>query len=305
MTHLLDSLAVFSGELTPNRAVIQARLTDGQELAGLSLAGTVRGPRCSRGNTLPATYRLGSVGQVSNLSKSGQVENLSYVSAQALITEPVFWTPDWPALYDLAIELRQGSNILEQATRTIGLRPLTVVGKDLVYGGKRWVVRGIRCERLLPADIGKCRSEAALLVPAAALDERLMTLASEEGTLVIAELSAENAAAELLRLSRHAAVAMAIAPKGGVLPAAALATNIVLAHRLKQGEVEPIPDYARLVLGEVTSEASFGQWAAGLARPVIAFRPLDEMYEILAARMECDRLQRDLAPYGQFAGYIV
>jgi hypothetical protein len=302
----LAPLELFYSGLTPNRAVIHARLSGGQELAGLSLAGIVRGPRCSRGSTLPATYPL--VGQVSNLSKkeSGQVENRSYASAEALITEPIFWSPDWPALYDVTVDLRQEGKVVEQAKRTIGLRPLAVVGKNLAYGGKTWVVRGIRCKPLLEVEIGNCRgSHAAIFAPAEGLDERLMTMASEEGTLVMAELSQANAAAEVSRLSRYAAVAIAVLPPASGPIRASAATNIALAHRLKQGEVEPPPDDARLVLAEVTKEASFADWAKTLARPIIAYRPLPAPYEIAAARAECDRLQRDLAPYGQFAGYIV
>jgi hypothetical protein len=295
--HMLDALEVYWSELTPNRAVIHVHLACAQakDLAELSLAGIVRGPRCSRGNTLPATYRL-----------AGQVSRLPAVVAQALITEPIFWSPEWPALYDVTVELRRGSEVVETATRTIGLRPIAVVGKNLAYGGKTWVVRGIRCERLLDADIGKCRGGyAALLAPAEGLDKRLMTMASEEGTLVIAELSKNNAAAELSRLSRYAAVALAVLPPASGPFRSPVATNIALAYRLRQGEVELPPDDARLVLGEVTDEASFADWAKTQHRPVIAFRPLPDRYETIAARMECDRLQRDLAPYGQFAGYIV
>lgn len=302
----LAHLEVFYSDLTPNRAVVHARLSGGDTLAELSLAGIVRGPRCSRGSTLPASYRL--VGQVSNLSKgeSGQVENLSYVRAQALVTEPIFWSPDWPALYDVTVELRRGSAVVETATRTIGLRPLAVAGRNLVFGGKTWVLRAIRSEAPSEAILRQCREHAAaLLAPAESLDEKRLTQASEQGVLVIAEIAGGSAEAELSRLSRYAAVAIGVLPPGCGAVRSAAPGNILLAHHLVQGQSEPPPDDARLVLGKVTDAATFADWGRTLTRPVIAFRPLPLLVEIATARAECDRLQRDLAPYGQFAGYIV
>lgn len=307
METTLEALEVFYGELTPNRAVVVARLPLSERLAGLTLGGIVRGPRCSRGHTLPATYRL--VGHVSNPSKveAGLVGNLSYVSAQALVTEPIFWTPDWPALYDVTVELRQGSTVIERTTRTMGLRPLAVVGKNLAYGGKTWVLRGVRCDRLSDETLRQCREHAAaLLSPAELLDEQLLVQASEIGVLTVALLPDQSTAQERLAwLSRFPAVALAVLPpECGPFQSAAKG-NILLAHYQRQGQDEPPPDDARLILGEVQDAATFADWAAALQRPVIAFRPLPEPWNASAARAQCDRLQRDLAPYGQFAGYIV
>lgn len=300
MTRLLESLTVFYGELTPNRAVVHAHLAGGEDLAELTLAGIVRGPRCSRGSTLPATYRL--VGQASGLP--GQVENLLHVAA--LITEPIFWSPDWPALYDVTVELRRGSQIIEQTARTIGFRPLAVVGKTLAYGGKTWVLRGVQRDHPLDAEVRQCREHAAALVaPAVSLDDRLLLQASEEGGLVVARIAAADPSAELLRMSRFAAVAVAVWPPASAPFGSAAPGNILLAQSWRQGQSGPPPDSARLVIAEVLDVESFADWAQTQHRPIIAYRPLPDRYETIAARMECDRLQRDLAPYGQFAGYIV
>ena len=300
MAARLAHLDVFCSDVTPNRAVVHARLYGGESLPGESLAGIVRGPRCSRGSTLPASYRLVEP----EAHASGQVDRLPH--AAALITEPVFWSPDWPALYDVAIELRRGSAVVETATRTIGVRPLAVAGRRLVYGGKTWVLRAVRCPAPAEAILQPCREQAAaLLAPAASLDEKLLTQASEQGVRVIAEISAGSAEAELSRLSRNAAVAMGVLPPGYGAVESAAPGNILLAHHLVQGQSEPPPDDARLVLGEVTDPAGFAAWVQSLTRPAIAFRPLDRSCDIATARAECDRLQRDLAAYGQFAGYIV
>jgi hypothetical protein len=42
-----------------------------------------------------------------------------------------------------------------------------------------------------------------------------------------------------------------------------------------------------------------------LAVPIIAIRPSGSFPDLAAARRACDHLQGELAPLGQFAGYIV
>lgn len=296
----LANLEVFWSELSPNRAVVQAHLAGGGAVKGLSLRGIVRGPRCSRGSTLPATYRL--VGQASGLP--GRVESLPH--ATAIITEPIFWSPDWPALYDVTVELRRDDRTIDQATRTIGLRPLAVGGKFLSYAAKTWILRGIWRQQVQPGEIAEFRAaSAAVVANAESLDEPLLQLASEEGVLIIAQLGGQSPGAQLARLARGAAVAVGVLPPEFEHSGIPAAGNILLAHRLVQGRAEPPPDAARLVLAEVSDPATFATWAQSLSRAVVAFRPLPQSAEVVSSRAECDRLQRDLAPYGQFAGYIV
>jgi hypothetical protein len=157
-----------------------------------------------------------------------------------------------------------------------------------------------------PADLGAFREHgAALLAPAAQLTDQLLATASELGVLVIAELSSQDdCRQELSRLSRHAAVAMVLlAADMPLRPAASSSTLLV--RWLVQGEREPPPDDVRAALAQVHDVATFANWAGGLSRAVIAYRPLVETSDLATARAACDRLQRDLAPYGQFAGYIV
>ena len=44
---------------------------------------------------------------------------------------------------------------------------------------------------------------------------------------------------------------------------------------------------------------------AAVPKPVVAARYLDSPLTLAEARAACDALQRDLAPLGQFAGYVV
>ena len=297
MTRALESLEIWHDELTPSRAVIQARLPMATVEVGMSLVGFVRGPRCTRGSTLPATYRF-------NAAKD---KDLSSLAATALVTEPVFWTPDWPALYDVTVELRRGGETIDLATRTIGMRPLAVLEKGFSLGGKRWILRGVRRDHDLEAAIDECRQHAATLIaPAERLDQPLLAEASQQGVFVVAELQSKTTIhLELSRPGRFSAVAMAVLP-AGELPLDRLPrTNLLLAQRVERQHGHAPPVDVRVVLADVVSEREFADWAKTAPRPVIACRPLARPADIAEARAECDRLQRDLAPYGQFAGYIV
>lgn len=298
MAAILDLLEVRIADLTPARAVLSVRLPGAKP--HWSLTGFVRGPRCSRGSTLPAKFRLQS-----RLPASGRGAMSEDAAAGALITEPVYWSPDWPALYDLAVELQDGSQTLEQATRSIGIRALKVVNRRFDFGGKHWVLRGVRRDCPEPTDLGTFREHgAALLAPAAHLTEQILAEASESGVMLIAELSSQDDHQHAVsQLSRHAAVAIVVLPADVPIPPAS--GNMLPVRRLVQGEPEPPADEAKAAMAQVRDAAKFADWASRLSRAVIAYRPLAEAADPATARAACDRLQRDLAPYGQFAGYIV
>jgi hypothetical protein len=187
---------------------------------------------------------------------------------------------------------------------------LAVVGKRLAYAGKNWVLRGIQRTVRVAEAVDECREQsAALVVPDQLLREPIMTHASEIGVLVVALLSDQTHVAEdhLEWLSQYAAAAIAVLPPDDrpFRTSNIKMGNLLLARHLKQGDDEPAADDSRLVLGEVSDAASFGDWARTLSRPVIAYREIWDNIHFATARAECDRLQRDLAPGGQYAGYIV
>ena len=61
----------------------------------------------------------------------------------------------------------------------------------------------------------------------------------------------------------------------------------------------------QIAVVEVNDAARFAEKVRGVALPVVVFRPLERQCSVDEARAACDRLQRDLAPLGQYAGYIV
>jgi hypothetical protein len=130
----MHDLEVFYGELTPIRAVVYARLPRPSGESNLTLTGTIRGPRCLHAQTLPATWQLADLGPGPTLL------------ARALVTEPCFWSPDLPAVYDVTVRVQRGEETVATERREIGFKPLGIRGPQFIMAGKNWVLLGIaRC----------------------------------------------------------------------------------------------------------------------------------------------------------------
>ena len=73
------------------------------------------------------------------------------------------------------------------------------------------------------------------------------------------------------------------------------------------GETRPraVPDWAQLAICSAVSIDFFAAAIRDCQLPVIAVRQISPNASIPQARAACDRLQFDLAPIGQFAGYLV
>jgi hypothetical protein len=296
MTNDLVDLDVFYGDLTPSRAYVYARLPRLEEHAGLALTGQVHGPRCKLAATLPVTVPLVDAGPGPTLL------------ARALVPDPVFWSPDLPAIYDVTVNLLRGTEIIATAHREIGLRALGVRGRNLMLNGKRWVLRGIFPSSTVAKSPDKWHEvEAAFAGDDLRLDD--LTLASECGVLACIYL-AEPGGPILPRLRRLADFpAVAITVIDQPLPfdfcKSATAPNLILAQLIVPQLRWPRQIWADLLVvsaeaPELVAEAmTFGEI------PIIAYRTYRPPVDLATARAACDTLQRDLAPLGQFAGYVV
>jgi len=283
------------------------------------LAGTLTGPECRRGWTLPTTMRLVDLG-------AAPPGGSAAVVARAILTEPSFWTPELPALYRLDVQLLNGEldgdldsdTVVATDGRLVGLRRLGIRGTSLWLEGRRWVPRGVVCTaaEFAPATLRQAAATAVIVDP----PEPLLAEADAEGVPVIAVLADAAGhplavAAALERLAAwvwHPAVVMAVVPKGG--PVTALAT----AARRRKGTTllagvfagaEPRPsefDGLDAVLVELAAGAvPHADWLSGARLPLIAWRH-DAGPGAAAAvddrRRACDRLQAALASWGLAAG---
>jgi hypothetical protein len=287
-------LDIFYGELTVNRAFVYARLPRPADDEGLSLVGQVRGPRCSRAQTLPLTSPLVDLGPGPTLL------------ARALVPDPCFWSPDLPAIYDVTVNLLRGTELIATVRRELGFRSLGVRGRNFALESKRWVLRGVSTHSTTER-LPQAWHEAAAAFVADGSDLIALDEASQCGALSIVHIdeSGEQAVARLRELAHHPAVAMAVVL--GELPAnfkrSDVAPNLLLGNWMGGDIAFHVAPWADVQF--VAAEAKLLTAAGKIEKPVVVTRYLDRPLDLPAARAACDALQRDLAPQGQFAGYVV
>ena len=284
----LDRLTLFFGRATDIEARVYAQ-APAEVVGDFALTGTVLGPYCEYSQTLPAKTTLRDLGPGPSLL------------GEAIVPDPCFWTPDEPYYYRVHVQLQQGDRVVAQSERLLGIRPLAVERRNLFFKSKRWVVRGVvsREEDLAAWH----RAPAAMWVEQP--NEELCRAASTTGVLLLAALSGDDLLVELDRLSRWPAVGIAVLPRYARLPESRLLKNLLLAeHFGSQEPLDPSP-WAQLVVVDVADAVEFSQRAASCALPILARRPAPEQLNVAEARGACDALQRELAPFGDFAGYLV
>ena len=291
---LLDNLDVFYGELTPARATVYARLEGLENTAGLTLSGFIRGPRCFYSTTLLSTYPLADAGPGPSLL------------AKALVPDPCYWSPETPNIYDVTVELRRGKDVITSEVRQIGFKPLGISGRFFTWEGKPWVLRGVTAKPTTEVDLNEWRNNSAALVGSGLSDEELQE-ASVKGVLCFClgrvDSSENESLIEAKRFAKYPAVAIANAclPTQNVQR---LMPNVITTFKsILSGEAEPIrqgiPVY-RPYLPKKPAER-----VTSVRIPLIVCRLEESTLSVAEARSACDKLQAELAPIDQFAGYIV
>jgi hypothetical protein len=290
----LPLLDVFFGELTVHRASVYARLPRPVNDEGVRITGEVRGPRCRLAQTLPLSVPLVDLGQGPTLL------------ARAVVPDPSFWLTDVPAIYDVTVNLQQHGKTLATARRSIGFRPLGVRDGQFRSAAKNWVLRGVCTPSTTAVSIAEWQTTSSAYVAACYVDRYVE--ASEIGVLAIADLDSQrDIPLQLRQLALHPATAMAVvrvAP-GSNLKLTGIAPNLLLAQALPPlGPFTP-QAWAHAIWAETSDSVVLSNLQASSKLPIVAVRKLNAPLAIGDARAACDDLQRDLASFGQFAGYVV
>ncbi len=251
------------------------------------------GPRCEYGRTLASTFRT-------RATSDGKVE--------FLVTEPCYWSPTMPFLY----ELRRTDALAHGATHTFGLRQLIAHGRNLRLGGERVVLRGAVCNTLDGASASRAHA-AECSVALSSIEEFRISEASRLGASVLLdatrfdgdlaaliEMCSWQPAAAIMALSRERLELTRELPSG--------ARGILLAQRFDSRDWDDANSMANGV-GVIVATLDDGErppaWMASCGRPVVAIRGGATYADFVEARAGCDRLQADLAPEFDLAGYFV
>jgi hypothetical protein len=282
-----SQLDLFHSGASANRTAVYARLRQPPQGEGFSLSGTIRGPHCLYSTTLPATLRLRDAGPGETLL------------AKALVPDPCYWTPDLPFLYDVRLELKCGAEVVTSAERLLGVRDYGLRGQFFYDQGKRRVIRAVRREACDEMELLAWHDAATAMFVASPSDE-LCHEASRSGVMLIVMVESAKAIDQVRRLSRHAAVALVcIRGEYDAKHIAEAAGNLDVARFIPAGE-----SFENAPIAVVECRDAFPATETG-SSAVIAYRPLAGKRSLADARAACDQLQADLAPAGDFAGYVV
>ncbi len=299
--------AIFVGDANDAEARVYAMLPRTGLPEDARLSGELAGPYCRYSQTLPARIRFLDRGPGATLL------------AEAIVPDPCFWTPDLPFMYSAELRIVSGdagsSSVPLLERRPVAIRRLGVRDASIYLDAKRFVLRGLRRPGAAIEELKDARSAGtALYVDHASND--FLREASEEGVPLVLNLQSRRqpaagsddltrVSADLARVGRWPAVAIVVLDGG--LPVGRelrqLARNTLLAHNITNGQPDRLAPWAHLFWWPTEIELRSAITLPNTV-PIVAFRDGGACATIEEGRLRCDRLQADLASFGDFAGYF-
>jgi len=281
-------LQLFNTDVNSIRTLVYAKVR-WQDTSDCHLTGTIRGPFSSHARTLPSTFQFSDLGVGETLL------------ARAYITDPCAWSRQVPANYRVELQVHCGDKVVHELSAEFGIRDTHATGTSLKMSGKRTVLRGVGLQRAEFSAIEDWREHSAVILADEPTDS-LCRNASEQGVLVFARLSGTDRLEERLhRISACPSVAVVWIDDAPIdEPLTDVGSNVLLAANIREKVNWEHADVIVWEVGDTIDDA-----ALSIDKPLIAIRPLSEKMLLPVARAACDRLQRDLAPKYDLAGYFV
>jgi len=208
------------------------------------------------------------------------------------------------------LQLRDGDQVVCERRLTTGIRSWGAKGPHLFRQGKRCVVRAV--ERVTSdvnnwSDWKSAQSTMAVDGSADALASR----SSQVGVPLIVRLPESLLEMEALMYSvaHWPSVAIVYVDAGAPMIADPQKrfSNVLFAERFQAGQTVILTEWAQVALCDVHSSNQFSNAVSNCRGeiPVVAIREITGEIAVANARIECDRLQRDLAGVLDCAGYLV
>ena len=265
-----------------------------------SFAGKLIGPHCQFARTLPAEFPF-----------TGITKQPGAHVAQVI--DPCYWTPELPFLYDLQlnIQLDDGQEI-EQTTQ-VGLTRWESHWRNLRLETQRIVLRGAGTTCPAAETLQSAReARTALLIKD--INKATFDSAAELGVVLCLDLrDAENvdfSALADIHFSPSIFLALVSSeqrdePKiRDLLPSHCLIAQC-LSTESTESTVEESLDAGPVLAFDLKPGERPPAWVPMASRPVIAIRRSEDYTDLSQARAACDRLQAELAPEFNLAGYFV
>jgi hypothetical protein len=291
-----DQIEIVLAEATDSLAHLVIRAAgEAKQICGLT--GSLAGPECRYARTLPSSYALSPLATSAGLL------------AELVLPDPCFWTPEMPLLYRLDMQLRSTAGETHAFSRLVGIRRWSVDRTALWLDGRRTVLRGVYAgpHDLTEKQLVEAHAEQLTLI-AHQPDAAFCEAASRIGVALVTDLRGLGQPAavtrELVRASHWPAVLMALVEVSQVAGDQPLPAGLMMVHPLdtSNGEMAPWSDG---VLVATDAPHALPDWLAEVDKPVLALRRGPPDMCLATVRQACDRLQADLAPRFDLAGYFV
>lgn len=247
------------------------------------------GPRCEYGRTLASTFR-------------GKLISARHV--EFLVTEPCYWSAAMPFLYELRRTDAGTTN--DGVVHTLGLQRLSAHGVNLRHGGERVVLRGAVAASLDEQSVREAHEAESAIIAIAAKEIPDLSAASQWGATVLVDASSFAGDVQQLRqqLSWEPAVAALLQAAGDSARTneSPFLTGVVLPSHKWHDAANAAG--VQLIIADLAENDRPPASLVARGKPVIAVRRSRELANFDEARAACDRLQAELAPEFNLAGYF-
>lgn len=283
-----SDLTVVVSERTENSAKMTVSAAEDSDIA--EIWGIVRGPFSKFSRTLTADFAM---------KPSDGPKTVS-----AMVMEPCYWTPQLPFWYDLRLTLKLRSGEAQKHVYSMGFKRFYSQGRSFFLEGKRIVLRGISLDSIAEADLKIARENETALVSTDS-DFEMLAHASAEGVPIILDWRKRPSdgtralqeynwypSAMICLVNDEQQAAETWQPRECLIAVSVVAHNVEPSVKCDAYMVE-------LKAGEQPPA-----WAVTCNRPVIVIHK-NPGATIETARAGCDKLQADLAPEFDLAGYFV
>jgi len=293
---LYQQISLLRGSAVDAEARIYLQALPGCEVQ--EIRGQLYGPHCEFAHTLPATFA----------ALPAPDEAGAACLTELFVPDPCFWTPQLPFRYDLKLEVTTKAGESTAYETSIGLKRWSVDNANWKLEGKRVVLRGAKPASDADNFLAFARkAEVSLLVSPP--EELVLVSANRIGVPLVVDLRSDSPEwdNELDRLSWSPsvmAVLLSADQLGNAQPAPrGLPIGLVLDDRSHAADVTQVDCHFYAI--ELRPGERPPAWLASDDKPVIAIRREVEFADLAAAREACDRLQAELAPEFDLAGYFV
>lgn len=296
MSAAFSSLDMFVGKTTASVADIYVRLENSH--AHYRLSGQITGPVCSLAKTLRSTFSIKDLGPGESML------------ATARIIDPCYWTSRNPMMYQAQVQLVGPDNsIVDNVTTEFGIRDLECRSTSFYWDSRRWVLRAVEH----PSDSSEeaaaiCRDLSAALA-VTEVTEQIGQWSARHGVVLSVWVDSEARLTPGVqrRLASIPSVAFCVLPANVPSDKIHTPTNVLYGHRLTPQDSN-LQSWAQFVVVRVEHVEVLLEEVHAFALPVVVERVVDAATSRLTLeekRRAVDHLQREVAPWGDFAGYVV